>query len=250
MFKEYLLILLFAHIVGDFYLQTECMARKKGNKYIWILVHCFYYWAVLSVIFLGLLSRQTLIYAFWVAGAHLVIDSIKYLYMNHKKPTAPESIRNIFFVDQAVHLASLMIVAYILAVRGSTLGIYGYGNVASFFEALNISPQLALRWALVILIVHKPANIVISKLLTIYKPGVETGNNTRDKNAGRFIGSLERIVMVILISADQYAAIGLVLTAKSIARYERITKDPEFSEYYLLGTLLSTLIAIVASLIL
>ncbi|MCP1101802.1 hypothetical protein M2454_001335 [Aequitasia blattaphilus] len=54
--------------------------------------------------------------------------------------------------------------------------------------------------------------------------------------------------MVILISAGQYAAIGLVLTAKSIAWYDKITKDPEFSEYYLLGTLLSTLAAIVVSL--
>ena len=41
--------------------------------------------------------------------------------------------------------------------------------------------------------------------------------------------------------------IGLVLTAKSIARYDRISKDKDFAEYYLLGTLLSTAIAIVAA---
>lgn len=44
-----------------------------------------------------------------------------------------------------------------------------------------------------------------------------------------------------LCTADyQYAAMGLVLTAKSIARYDKITKDERFAEYYLLGTLLST----------
>jgi hypothetical protein len=33
---------------------------------------------------------------------------------------------------------------------------------------------------------------------------------------------------------------GVVLTAKSIARYDRISKDQGFAEYYLLGTLMST----------
>ena len=46
--------------------------------------------------------------------------------------------------------------------------------------------------------------------------------------------------MLMFIAMDQYAAMGLVLTAKSIARYDKITKDEKFAEYYLLGTLLST----------
>ena len=59
---------------------------------------------------------------------------------------------------------------------------------------------------------------------------------------GRYIGTVERLVMVLLLSVQQYAAIGLVLTAKSIARYDKISKEKEFAEYYLLGTLISTLI--------
>lgn len=46
--------------------------------------------------------------------------------------------------------------------------------------------------------------------------------------------------MLMFISMNQYAAMGLVLTAKSIARYDKITKDEKFAEYYLLGTLIST----------
>lgn len=51
--------------------------------------------------------------------------------------------------------------------------------------------------------------------------------------------------MLMFLSLGQYSAIGLVLTAKSIARYDRIAKDKDFAEYYLLGTLMSTLIVIV-----
>ena len=35
-----------------------------------------------------------------------------------------------------------------------------------------------------------------------------------------------------------------LFTAKSIARYKKIADDPEFSEYYLLGTLLSAMLVI------
>jgi hypothetical protein len=48
---------------------------------------------------------------------------------------------------------------------------------------------------------------------------------------------------------NQYAAMGLVLTAKSIARYDKITKDEKFAEYYLLGTLLSTASVVVCKIL-
>jgi hypothetical protein len=102
---------------------------------------------------------------------------------------------------------------------------------------------------MVLLLIHKPANIAIQKLLLIYKPDMKANDKIRDKNAGRFIGTLERIIMLFFLSIGQYSAIGLVLTAKSIARYERISKEKDFAEYYLLGTLLSTFIVIVSSLI-
>lgn len=75
-------------------------------------------------------------------------------------------------------------------------------------------------------------------------------DNKEVNNTGRFIGTLERIIMLIFLSIGQYSAIGLVLTAKSIARYDRISKEKNFAEYYLLGTLISTVVAIVVSFIL
>ena len=63
------------------------------------------------------------------------------------------------------------------------------------------------------------------------------------------IGTIERIIMIILISMNQYSALGLVLTAKSIARYERISKDEGFAEYYLLGTLMSFLCVLITSML-
>ena len=114
-----------------------------------------------------------------------------------------------------------------------------------FIYTLRIQDNIIL-WVLSLLIINKPANITIQKLLIKYKPEKKE-NQKRDKNAGRLIGTVERIIMLILISIGQYSAIGLVLTAKSIARYDRIAKEEDFAEYYLLGTLLSTLIVILCS---
>ena len=55
--------------------------------------------------------------------------------------------------------------------------------------------------------------------------------------------------MLIFLSQSQYTAIAFVLTAKSIARYEKITTEKEFGEYYLLGTLISAVCVVVSSLI-
>jgi hypothetical protein len=85
------------------------------------------------------------------------------------------------------------------------------------------------------------------KILAIYKPELQHSGSKNENNAGRIIGTIERIIILIFISIGQYSAIGLILTAKSIARYDKIAKEKDFAEYYLLGTLISTLSVIVVS---
>lgn len=66
--------------------------------------------------------------------------------------------------------------------------------------------------------------------------------------AGRVVGTLERWLLTTLVVIGQFGLIGLVLTAKSVARYRKISDDPVFAEYYLLGTMYSTLMAVIAGL--
>jgi len=68
------------------------------------------------------------------------------------------------------------------------------------------------------------------------------------KGAGEIIGKLERILILSFIFLDQYLAITIVLTAKSIARFEGLKKR-NFAEYYLIGTFSSILFALFLGLI-
>jgi hypothetical protein len=65
---------------------------------------------------------------------------------------------------------------------------------------------------------------------------------------GATIGVLERLLICTLTLVGQPMAVGLVITAKTIARFKQL-EDREFGEYYLLGTLASVSIALTSAMI-
>ena len=62
---------------------------------------------------------------------------------------------------------------------------------------------------------------------------------------GRTIGALERALALTLVLLGEDAAIGWIIAAKSLARFKAL-EDREFAEYFLIGTLASFLLALVA----
>lgn len=69
-------------------------------------------------------------------------------------------------------------------------------------------------------------------------------NNEEKENAGEWIGILERAITLTFVLTNSYTAIAFALTAKSIARFKEL-ENKDFSEYYLLGTSASVLIAVI-----
>jgi hypothetical protein len=65
---------------------------------------------------------------------------------------------------------------------------------------------------------------------------------------GATIGVIERLLIATLVLAGGVAAVGLVIAAKTIARFRQL-EDRVFAEYYLLGTLASVSLAVITSLI-
>jgi Protein of unknown function (DUF3307) len=247
MFKEYFTLLLLTHILGDFYFQTNNIAKKKAASIKWVIMHCFCYMVTAIVILVSMYSMKMFWSAAAIAGIHAVIDIAKYDYLKRKNsPHNFKKERTVFFTDQIIHVVTLIGVAYICTVYFGEMNINE--SIEHFFSIIGVPVWPVICWCSALLLIHKPANLVITKLLSVYRPESKD-NEKNDKNAGRFIGTLERMIMLIFISINQYAAIGLVLTAKSIARYDKISQEKDFAEYYLLGTLLSTVIVLVISFI-
>lgn len=70
----------------------------------------------------------------------------------------------------------------------------------------------------------------------------------KELNAGRIIGILERIIIFFFIIIGQYAAVGFVIAAKGVVRYKEL-ENRNFAEYFLIGTLLSSLLSMFTALI-
>lgn len=250
MIKHYFCVLFLVHILCDFYLQSQKMSENKQQNFLWVIIHSAVY-AVVGVILLkavipGLPGK----YLFYFAISHALIDGIKYAVCNcgsMKTISFFKKSINVFIADQLLHIMVIFTITYFI--RDIKPEILYSAEIKNIFDVFNVSETVILRWGIKLTLIHKPANIFISNMLSEYRPDSKNCREPSDKNAGRFIGTLERIIMVILISINQYSAAGLVLTAKSIARYDKISKEQEFAEYYLLGTLLSTICAIGVSVI-
>jgi len=65
-------------------------------------------------------------------------------------------------------------------------------------------------------------------------------------NRGRLIGNLERIVLTIVVAAGSYAALAFLVAAKGVVRSDEFEKDRDFTEYFLIGSLSSVLVALCA----
>jgi hypothetical protein len=68
-------------------------------------------------------------------------------------------------------------------------------------------------------------------------------------NRGRAIGNIERLLMLMVISLGSYEALGFLVAAKGLIR-AREFEDRNFAEYFILGSLTSVAVALVAGMLL
>ncbi len=64
-------------------------------------------------------------------------------------------------------------------------------------------------------------------------------------NRGRLIGSIERLLLAGMAAVGGYAALGFMIAAKGLVRSKSF-EDRDFAEYFLIGTLASTALALAA----
>ena len=244
MLKEYVLLLLVSHLLGDFIFQSEKWTKSKTEKFRYVLLHSSVYAGTAFAISLPFFSKDWITALAIFTLSHFIVDSIKFLIIKKSKRIDYFSYRVktiVFVIDQTIHIAVLFSIAAALVLNGARLTLLP--QIEGMMSFLGIHSPLLLSWLVLLIAVGKPFNITIKHFIIPYRPQENLAGS--GNSAGAFIGTLERLLIVVFLSVGQYAAIGLVLTAKSIARYQKIVEDKEFAEYYLLGTLLSVFLVIV-----
>lgn len=239
MFKLIFTLSITLHFLGDFYFSPGDGRAAHAGPFRRTARRGFLY---AIVVFAGLslfFSAGAMLLAAVLSLLHLGIDGAMYGYIKRRSGMSESAF---FCRDQCLHIASITVISLLFAYWGNTVSLLP--QIRALLAAATEDPRPVLSWACLLLFVWKPANTAIRHLLFRYRPAhAEEGTVP---NAGAWIGTLERIIMALLLSAHQYSAMGLVLTAKSIARFDKISRDQGFAEYYLLGTLLSTLFVILS----
>lgn len=226
-----LIILQFiAHLLSDFILQPQIWCDKKDKKVFtpYLLYHVAIVFVTSYVLSFDL--------GFWKAAVlltvvHFIIDSVKSFIIQKTK------IKHWFFTDQLLHL---------IAIAGVVLLYDRNSGIQFLFEMETKTLAIIAGF----LLCTKPANVIIKFLFrsfSIETPVENTGNNEEKSlpNAGKLIGITERLLALALILLGQYEAVGLIIAAKSILRFNATQK----SEYVLVGTLLSFGIAAFAGIV-
>ncbi len=242
-------VLLVLHVIGDFYLQTEKISHKKKASYSGVIIHALQYGIPYLLALIFIRANILIVFCFLLSVlAHFTVDSLKFWL--GRKPVCRYFFTRpafVFTVDQLLHIVLLIFIAMIY-VKGNIPGrqVYLYGIWNDMLLVIKLLPVLVIKWLILILLILKPANIIFSLFFSNFKPEDEGARDEKQQRTGAIIGGLERILIVFFLSINQFAALGFILTAKSIARYDAIAKDRKFAEYYLIGTLVSVVFSVAA----
>jgi len=227
----YLIKLIIAHLIGDFFLQPTSWVKEKEVKklksaklYLHVAIH-------IALIFLIFLSFGAWKVALLIGLIHFAIDALKLLFQTQKNA------RLLFFIDQVLHFTSIVAVWH-LFYKGSL-------DISYLNETKT--------WILIsgALFLTMPTSITMRVIIARWIPDNQPDSPKSLQNAGKYIGILERVLIFVFILTNHFEAVGFLLAAKSIFRFGDLKEahDLKLTEYVLIGTLLSFGIAIVTAML-
>ncbi len=233
-----------AHLLAEFVLQPHRLIEQKrrGNPAAYLLHGIIHY---LSAVFImgfvvpgSLLSLRTQFVLAALTLVHLLIDfSRTRLARTHMQFAGSWA----YASDQLLHTLTVILAAWLLspAVPLSALGpsLQNFRAIPNRFLAVPVI-YVGVTFGGGYLI-----RFLVRSLAASVDSSLEGTTSEQLQNAGLYIGWLERFMVITALLLQSPATVGMILTAKSIARYPEL-KSQRFAEYYLIGTLLSISMAL------
>ncbi|MGG4489196.1 DUF3307 domain-containing protein [Metabacillus idriensis] len=278
-----LLSLILAHLIADFFLQSDEMVREKLKNLKKHMLHHLLVLLPVILLFWGLSYKFAkpleivVLPSLFLVGTHFLIDFLKIKLLD--RTTDHQNSKKLFYfiADQLVHLAMIIITCH-LFFQVTITGLQEKGiELLTENASLSIANAVLFISIIVILVTSVSGHIIRILLGTLpaqllsfegrysFKNErkeeqmngagglVEEYNyytfNKHDLSRGKLIGYIERLLVIILTFYSAYPAIAFIVTAKSIARFKQMD-DRNWAEYFLLGTLTSMLLGIFFGLLL
>ncbi|MCY2687653.1 DUF3307 domain-containing protein [Salinimicrobium sp. TH3] len=223
--------LLLAHMLGDFLLQPDgWVAQKRHKKYRSPLLYLHIFVHAAAMLLLLNFDLNFWIGIVVILVTHYLIDLLKLTLETNANRG------KLFVLDQLAHLLVIMGV------------VYSYYPFQIQWTGFFVS---AIVLFLICLVFLGPVSAIIMRLLMNRWELPEDSEEDSLPQAGKYIGMLERFLVFGFIVLQQWQAIGWLIAAKSILRFSDLSraKDRKLTEYVLIGTLLSFLMAIITGML-
>lgn len=267
--------LVLGHLLADFVLQPDHVATRKFGRGADA-------WRALGthVLIVGLVAAPIVLvyglpgvgYVLVTVVTHLVIDRMKIEATLRLDPVPevgaeeggdPEMVPGWspmpgvwFLLDQLAHLGVLAAAWALLLARAEPLG-WWQDLVASIEasgdgEAIGRIVLAGVVISALVVANTRAGSLFVGTLVRAPRPPIVQDTRAADgpsvARIGATIGVIERLLIATLVLMGGVATVGLVIAAKTIARFRQL-EDRLFAEYYLLGTLASVSLAVITSLI-
>ena len=247
----FFLLGLIAHVLADFVFQSDAMASQKAGTDYALFSHGAVVLVCSAVAFHPFGWGVSVVLAGFLAAAHLLIDRVRTAFDDKVSPFG----RLLLFAgDQVLHVTVIVTAWQVArpAVSANVAEFYSSSFLPAVMSAFrphfiraNLTLNRALAVVLAYLFVIFAGAQIVRCILDAFSVQVEPKLAT---NAGRYIGMLERTLMLTLVLVNALPSIAFVLAAKSLARFRELG-EMKFAEYYLIGTLSSSCIAVITGLL-
>jgi len=227
MYIIWLIKLILAHLLTDFVFQPSRWIESRNKKHFQS-VYLYLHGLITAVVALLLIGFHYWWVALIILVTHILIDGWK-----SYRPIKTKY----FLIDQCLHLMVILVCWYFIFLNKEDL--------IAAWDIINTPKTLVGITAYVF--VSFPAGILIGQLTKKWREQIADAPALG--NAGKWIGIIERIVILTLVFNHQYEAIGLLIAAKSLLRFSEANRPEIKTEYLLIGTLISITIAILTGLV-
>ncbi|HRE49790.1 MAG TPA: DUF3307 domain-containing protein [Flavitalea sp.] len=210
--------LILAHLLTDFILQPKSWIAHRNRKHF-SSGYLYLHGAVTALTTYLLIGWEYWLTALVILISHILIDGWK---------SYRERSFIYFFIDQLLHILVILACWYFT--------FFGWNDIKFAAAGLNNNPDF---WILLAAYVFQtvPAGIIIGEATKKWREKIDNAESLA--NAGKWIGMIERLIILTLVVLDQYETIGLLIATKGIIRFNEKDRPEIKTEYLVIGTLLS-----------
>ncbi|MEJ7588974.1 MAG: DUF3307 domain-containing protein [Ferruginibacter sp.] len=220
--------LILSHLLTDFILQPNNWVADRNTKH-YASAKLYLHGVITALVAWMMIGWQYWGIAIIILLTHILIDGWK----SYQKPVIAY-----FLIDQVLHLLVITACWYFTFVK--------WDDVLAAWQRLNSRAGIWMTLTAVVFLTA-PAGILIGQVTKKWRDKISDAESLAD--AGKWIGMVERIIILIFVIQAQYSAIGLLVAAKGIIRFSEKDRPETKTEYLVIGTLMSIVLAIITGLI-